>query len=100
MVLANTHVGHSVGAHLSLTNSATGNGFSEALDASIKSNTAGISAAGTISLLAAGTSNTTSLAVSANEAAAGAYVGTATVNLVSDGTASMGWAPQPLRARQ
>jgi hypothetical protein len=82
----NHHVGDTVGVDLGLTNGAATGGFSEALDATLSGATAGLLASGTVTGLAAGVTNTTSLLVGLNTGSAGAISGTAILGLVSDGT--------------
>ncbi len=80
------HVGDTASHGLTIANNAATGGFSEALDAGFGSLGTGINASGTISLLAAGASNSTSLAVGLNTGSAGAISGTAIITLASDGT--------------
>jgi hypothetical protein len=88
----NFHVGAAAPSQLlTITNSAASGGFSEALDASIGGATGGVTTnGGTFSLLAAGGTNSTSLAVGISTATAGAENGTATINLTSDGLGTSG----------
>jgi hypothetical protein len=86
----NVRVGAATNQNLSLSNLAPGDGFSEKLDASIGGATAGIAAGGSFSLLAAQSTDSTSLHVGIDTASAGAKSGTATITLVSDGTGTSG----------
>jgi Hint domain len=83
--LGNSHVNDSVVQGLTLTNTATADGFSEALDAGIGSATGAISAAGSFSALAAGLTNSGSQAVTLNTGSDGAKSGQAVISLISDG---------------
>lgn len=87
--LAGVHVGGSFGAQsLTVTNTATADGFSEKLNASISPTTGSASATGTINQLAAGATSTAlsvGLDGNAHTGSAGTVSGTVTVSLVSDG---------------
>ncbi len=76
---------------VSITNQATGN-QQAALNATI-SGTAPVTGSGSISLLAPGATNASSLTVGLNTSTAGAVSGTATVSLVSDASNIGGCAP-------
>ena len=84
--LGDAHVGAVATQALSLTNTAPANGYYEALDASIGGATAGVTAGGSFSLLAAGASDSTHLVVGLDTSADGNKSGTATITLTSDGT--------------
>jgi hypothetical protein len=85
------HVGDVVTQALSITNTALNDGFSEKLDASFGGvSDARITTSGSISLLGAGATNSTSMVVGLNTANAGNVAGTATVVLTSDGTGTSG----------
>src|SRR6185437_342438 len=86
----NHHVNDVVAQALTLTNAAAADGFSEALDASIGAASAGVTAAGSFSGLAAQASDATSLTVGLDTGTAGAKAGTATITLTSDGTGTSG----------
>jgi hypothetical protein len=86
VAFGNHHVGDTVTTNLSLTNTATADGYSEALDASLGGATAGITAGGSFSLLGAGLTNSTSLTVGLVTTTAGAIAGTGTISLSTDGT--------------
>lgn len=91
--LGNTRVGGSLSGNLNVTNSAPNSAFSEKLDAAFGANTGNVSNnGGSISLLAAGSSNNSSMGVSLNTATSGAKTGTATVNYTSNGTGTSGLA--------
>lgn len=87
--LAGVHVGQTFGTQsLTVTNTATADGYSEKLNASISPTTGSASASGTIALLAAGAASTglsVGLDGNAHTGSAGAVSGTVTVSLVSDG---------------
>ncbi|MGE0860556.1 MAG: choice-of-anchor D domain-containing protein, partial [Gammaproteobacteria bacterium] len=86
IVFANRHVGSAASQALSLSNLATADGFSESLDASIGGATGNATTnGGSFSLLAAGASNVTALAVGIDTSSAGAKSGTATITLSSNG---------------
>ena len=103
--LGNVHVGASFGTQaLSIQNTAANDGFSEKLDGSFGAN-GGLATnnAGSIGLLAAGSTDNTSLTVGlgggANTATAGAKSGTVTVNLTSDGAGTSGLGTSALTAQ-
>ena len=86
----NHHVGDLVAAqNLSLTNTATADGFSEKLDAGIVASTGGAVGTGSVSLLAAG-GNNTALQVGLDTSEVGALSGSVTVSLTSNGTGTSG----------
>ena len=86
----NHHVGDLVAAqNLSLTNTATADGFSEKLDAGIVTSTGGAVGTGSVSLLAAG-GNNTALQVGLDTSEVGALSGSVTVSLTSNGTGTSG----------
>jgi hypothetical protein len=72
-------------AYVTLQNAAGNVAYTEALDAGFTGNSGAAAAFGTLSLLAAGVSNSTGLAVGLNDATAGSLTGTATLGLTSDG---------------
>ncbi len=82
---ANHHVGDVVLQTVTLANAAAADGYSENLDASVASVTGGLSGQGSVSGLAAGASST-AITLALGTATAGAFSGTATLNLLSDGT--------------
>lgn len=84
--LAVVHVGQSDSAALSLSNGAAANGFSEALDAGLANASAGVSVSGSVTGLAAGATDSSSLLVGLSTSASGSFTGTALLALVSDGT--------------
>jgi hypothetical protein len=87
------HVGDTVNQALTIQNTAAADGFSEKLNASFGATSdARITTSGAVNLLAAGASNTTSMVVGLNTAAAGTVNGTARVNFQSDGTGTSGFA--------
>ena len=82
----NRRVGDVTSQALSLTNNVAADGFSEALDASIGSATAGVTSnGGSFALLGAGATNDTSLTVGIDTTSAGHKAGTATISLASNG---------------
>ena len=86
----NHHVDNLVAAqNLSLTNTATADGFSEKLDAGIVASTGGAVGTGSVSLLAAG-GNSTALQVGLDTSEVGALSGSVTVSLTSNGTGTSG----------
>jgi hypothetical protein len=86
VTLANVHVGASDQMAISITNTATNDGFSEKLDASFTGTTGSATATGSFSLLAAGSTDNSSLIVGLDTSSAGAKTGTATIDLTSDGS--------------
>ena len=84
--LGEVHVGAVVTQALSLTNTAPTNGYYETLDAGVGNATAGVTAAGSFSLLAAGATDSTHLVVGLDTSSDGDKSGTATITLMSDGT--------------
>jgi hypothetical protein len=87
ITFANHHVGDVVSAQaLSLTNGAAANGYSEALDAALSGAGAGITASGSLTGLAAGSTDSSSLLIGENTSASGGISGSVTLGLVSDGT--------------
>ena len=91
--LGNTRIGGTLAGTLTVANTAAAGPFSEKLDA-----TFGVSAGqasnngGTISLLAAGSSNTSSMGVALSTGAAGARTGTVTLDYATNGTGTSGLA--------
>ena len=86
----NHHVDDLIAAqNLSLTNTATADGFSEKLDAGIVASTGGAVGTGSVSLLAAG-GNNTALQVGLDTSEVGALSGSVTVSLTSNGTGTSG----------
>jgi hypothetical protein len=77
---------------LSVTNTPVAAGFQEGLSATVGGASAGITAAGAFSNLAAGGTNASSLLVGLDTSSAGARSGTAVVNLVSTGAGTSGLA--------
>jgi hypothetical protein len=90
IVFANRHVDDSASQLLTVQNTATADGFSEKLNASISSNGAPVTASGNFNLLAAQDSNTTALQVGIDTSSAGAKSGSATISYASDGTGTSG----------
>ena len=87
IAFGNHHVGDTVAAKaVSLTNSAPTGAFSEKLNASLTSGIIGVTAAGSITGLAAGAANATTLKLTDTATTAGSIAGKAALGLVSDGT--------------
>ncbi len=87
ITFGNHHVGDVVGAQaLMLTNGAAANGYSEALDAALSGAGAGITTSGSLTGLAAGSTDSSSLLIGENTGIAGAISGSVTLGLISDGT--------------
>jgi hypothetical protein len=85
------HVGDAATRALAITNTATADGFSEGLDASFAAPTGnGLTAAGSLSQLAAGAGNNSTLTVGLNTTTAGAKSGTVPLRLLSDGLGTSG----------
>jgi len=87
--LGNTRVGGTLSGNISVTNSATADGYSEILNAAAGSNTGDVTSSGSFTGLAAGSSNT--IGASLSTASAGAKSGTATVSFTSDGSGTSGY---------
>ncbi|WP_300321866.1 choice-of-anchor D domain-containing protein [Accumulibacter sp.] len=85
------HVGDTVQQALSISNTAIADSFSEKLNASFgASSDARITTSGSVSQLVAGTTDSSSMLVGLNTAAAGNVNGTQVINFASDGTGSSG----------
>ncbi|MGH7102870.1 MAG: beta strand repeat-containing protein, partial [Acetobacteraceae bacterium] len=92
--LGAARVGGSLTGGIAVTNSASNDGYSEALDATISGTTPQVnSASGSVTGLAAGQTNASGLSVGLNTATAGHISGTATVAFESDGTGIDGGTP-------
>jgi hypothetical protein len=81
------HVGQADSAALTLTNGAAAGGYSEALDAGLGGASAGVTTSGTVSGLAAGAVDMSSLLVGLATSTSGSFSGTALLSLASDGNA-------------
>ena len=91
VAFGNVHVGDVVSRALTIGNLAPNDGFSERLNASFASaNDPRIAFAGAVNGLGAGSSNTSSMTVGLNTAAAGGVNGAVIVNFASDGTGTSG----------
>ncbi len=90
----NVHVGDAVSQAITIQNTAATGAFTEKLDASFGSATDSriTNNSGTISLLAAGATDSTSMVIGVNTSSAGTINGKQTVNFVSDGTGTSGLA--------
>ena len=87
----NVHVGDTVSQALSISNTQIADAFSEKLNASFGGvSDARITTAGSINLLGAGLTNSSSMVVGLNTAAVGSVNGTAQVLLKSDGSGTSG----------
>lgn len=95
------HVGDVVASQkVTLSNTAADGSYSEGLIGSMGSTTgAAQSAAGTTGLIAAGSSDSSSLSVGFNTSTAGHRTGTATLSLTSDGTGTSGLGTSALTAQ-
>ena len=93
VALGNVHVGATASTALTVTNSAAADGYSEKLDVSLGALSTGITGAGSISLLGAGASNSTAITAGFTTATAGAFAGTETLDLTTDGSGTDGGAP-------
>ncbi|MCE2948880.1 MAG: choice-of-anchor D domain-containing protein, partial [Betaproteobacteria bacterium] len=92
-------VGGAASQALAVTNTAANDGFSERLNASASTASAGVSAAGSFNLLGAGNTNNSSLVVGIDTTSAGARSGTVAVALTSDGSGTSGLGQTPLLAQ-
>ncbi len=91
IAFGNVHVGDSVSQALTISNVAANDGFSEKLNAGFASaSDPRITFAGSVGLLGAGASNSSSMTVGLNTAAAGSVNGTVGVNFASDGSGTSG----------
>ncbi len=86
--LGNARVGGTLGQALSITNSAAPP--AESLDVALGGTTGGTTSSGSISLLAAGATDTSSIVVGLGTTAVGAQGGTVTLQYSSDGTGTDG----------
>ena len=80
------HVGTTVSQKLTIANLAAAGGYSENLDARFSGTSSDLTGSGTISELAAGSTNSSGLVVSLHTGTAGVFTGTGTVGLTSDGS--------------
>jgi VCBS repeat-containing protein len=87
------HVGDTASQTLSIANSDPADGYSEGLRATVTGDTGNIVASGTTGLIAAGTSDTSSVTVSYSTATAGVVSGQINLGLTSDGTGVDSLAP-------
>jgi hypothetical protein len=91
--VGNTRVNGTLAGNLTVANTAAAGSFSEKLDASFGANTGSAgNNGGSVSLLAAGSSNNSSMGVTLSTATSGAKTGTVKVNYVSNGTGTSGLA--------
>ena len=86
----NVRIGTATDQALSITNTAVNDGYSEKLNASLGGATTGVSASGSFNLLAAQSTDNSSLHVGIDTSSAGAKSGSATITLNSDGTGTSG----------
>jgi hypothetical protein len=80
------HIGAALTQTLTLANEAASGIYSENLDASFSGTSTVLTAAGSVSELAAGSTNSTALALTLHSIAAGVKSGTTTLGLISDGS--------------
>ena len=92
----NVRIGSVATQAVTIGNTAPNDGFSEKLNASIGGATAGVTAAGSFSLLGPQSTNSSALVVGIDTATAGARNGSATITLASDGTGTSGLGVTPL----
>ncbi|MDQ6758364.1 MAG: choice-of-anchor D domain-containing protein [Acidobacteriota bacterium] len=92
------HIGDTPSQAISVSNTAVNDAFSEKLDGSIAAATGGVTASGSFSLLAPGSSSN-SLSVGINTSSAGNKNGTASIGLVSNGTGTSGLANTDLTSQ-
>ncbi len=85
VAFAQQHVGGTLSTALTLTNTATADGYSETLDAAV-SPAGGISTSGSVTHLAAGASDGSDLRVALDTSSPGSATGIATIALSSDGS--------------
>jgi len=91
VVVANQRMGGTATQALTLTNTAPAGAFTEGLNASFGANVGrATNTGGSITLLAGGASNATSMVVGVDTASAGAKSGSVTLNYISDGTGTSG----------
>jgi hypothetical protein len=89
--LGNARVGGTLSQAVSVQNTATADGFSEGLNASGGILTGSATTSGSITNLAAGSSNNNSLWVGLDTSTAGAKTGTVAIGLQSNGTGTSGY---------
>ena len=91
VVLANQRVGGTASNALTVTNTTAAGAFTEALNADFSATNGQVTNnGGSISLLAGGASDTSSLQVGVDTSSAGAKTGSVTLNYASDGTGTSG----------
>ncbi len=83
--LGQGHVTASLTKLLTISNAAAVGGFSEGLDVSLTGTSSDLLTAGSLTTLAAGAANSTALSVTLVNGTAGAFTGTSTIDLTSDG---------------
>jgi autotransporter-associated beta strand protein len=88
---ANYHVGDVASQAITIQNTAAADGFSEKLDATFGPTSGATTNGGSVSLLAAGNSDSTSMLVGVDTSTPGAATGTVSINLASDGTGTSGY---------
>ncbi|HLI14159.1 MAG TPA: choice-of-anchor D domain-containing protein [Alphaproteobacteria bacterium] len=92
--LGNVRIGTALSGNIGVTNTATSDGFSENLDASVSSTSGAVTGtSGSITGLGAGQTNSTGISATLDSSTAGAKSGTATVAFQSDGTGIDNGAP-------
>jgi hypothetical protein len=98
IALGNVRVGGSLTQGVTVANLAAADGYSEKLNASFATVAAGLTASGTISLLAPGSSTSSALVVGLDTGTAGAKGGSVSVAFVSDGSGTSGLGTTALAA--
>ena len=95
VVIANQRVGGTNSQALTVSNTAPAGAFTEGLNASFGATTGhAVSNGGSISLLAGGATNSTSMGVGVDTTSAGARSGSVTLNYATDGTGTSGLAAE------
>jgi hypothetical protein len=84
------HANTAASAALTLTNRAPTGGYGESLDAGLSGASTALSTSGSITGLLAGKTDTSTLQLTVNDATSGAYSGSATLGLISDGAGTSG----------
>jgi len=90
VTLGNQHVGGSAQQTLTVTNTATANGYSEGLLASAGTGTGAAATSGSTGLIAAGNSDSPSITLGVDTSSAGHKTGSVSIDLESDGAGTEG----------
>ncbi len=80
------HVGATLSQKLNLANTAAAGAYSENLDAKFSGTSSDLTGSGSVSELVAGATNSGGLSIGLHSATAGAFTGTGTIGLTSDGS--------------